>query len=543
MIRPFVSCFCITYGQPEALEESIYSFLNQDYGGPKELVIINDCPYQTLKFDHESVRIVNVNSRIALHGKKLNLAVAHCDGDVLFRWDDRSIYLNNRISYSIDHLENGVFYTISGVSVIRDGEYNMYCESSQDIPTYAMTKEVFREIGGYTEDNHALYDYNMTQKLIEKSQNQDVPREKTFFIYRYSTVEPPHTILPIDLSDKQTESLIAMGQLKSGVVDLDPKWHFEYDKIDLSSVQSEIDFSELPETRDPPLTEPVRQTGKIAFCFSAYGEINHEAAWAEFFSQAGPDQLSVHIHQSNLAKLEYLQKQVIDDRIRRALYGGIGVLNMHLLLLEHALRDPNNDKFVLVSNSCIPLKPWDYVYEHLMADQYSHLNKADRRQLRPRCNHLYGRVTYPELHKCANWIVLSRRHAEACVRHDELRLILNDVWVPEEIYFLSTLMKHDYQDIRLTRDTDPSRHTTFTNWQGINYPFASECALKNYSDVSSKELAFLRLEPCLFGRKFNTECVVDGVEPLTKNIIEWLRRNSKNVIQATGPSSQPYDLL
>ena len=38
---PFISCKCITYGRVEFLEESIESFLRQEYLGKKELIIKN----------------------------------------------------------------------------------------------------------------------------------------------------------------------------------------------------------------------------------------------------------------------------------------------------------------------------------------------------------------------------------------------------------------------------------------------------------------------------------------------------------------------
>ena len=58
---PFISCKCITYGRVNFLEESLYSFLNQDYPGKKELIIVNDYPLQTLVFEHPDVKIYNLD--------------------------------------------------------------------------------------------------------------------------------------------------------------------------------------------------------------------------------------------------------------------------------------------------------------------------------------------------------------------------------------------------------------------------------------------------------------------------------------------------
>ena len=53
---PPVSAMCLTYGRPHVLEEAIHSFLKQDYLGPKEMIVLNDCDQQVLLFDHPEVK-------------------------------------------------------------------------------------------------------------------------------------------------------------------------------------------------------------------------------------------------------------------------------------------------------------------------------------------------------------------------------------------------------------------------------------------------------------------------------------------------------
>jgi GT2 family glycosyltransferase len=78
MNYPFISCKCITYGRVATLEESVQSFLKQDYPADKcELIIVNDYPLQTLIFEHPQIKIVNLdkNSLIDSFSKKHNLNV------------------------------------------------------------------------------------------------------------------------------------------------------------------------------------------------------------------------------------------------------------------------------------------------------------------------------------------------------------------------------------------------------------------------------------------------------------------------------------
>ncbi len=69
--HPAVNCICLTYGRPEVLEEAIESFLQQDYSGHKELIVLNDYAEQTLIFDHPEVRVINLPRRCRTVGEKM----------------------------------------------------------------------------------------------------------------------------------------------------------------------------------------------------------------------------------------------------------------------------------------------------------------------------------------------------------------------------------------------------------------------------------------------------------------------------------------
>ena len=93
---------CLTFGRPRLIvEEAVYSFLNQDYGGDKELLILNDFDRQAYAFNHPQVIVVNVPSRFHTVGEKRNAAAALCRHDLLAVWDDDDIFLPHRLSFSV----------------------------------------------------------------------------------------------------------------------------------------------------------------------------------------------------------------------------------------------------------------------------------------------------------------------------------------------------------------------------------------------------------------------------------------------------------
>ena len=127
MNYPLISCKMITYGRVEFLEESLHSFLIQDYPGEKELVIVNDYPLQKLVFDHPEVKIYNLDETFNTIGEKENYAIERCSGELIAVWDDDDVALSNHLSNiakfwrpdaNILHWENGVFYNEPSITNI-----------------------------------------------------------------------------------------------------------------------------------------------------------------------------------------------------------------------------------------------------------------------------------------------------------------------------------------------------------------------------------------------------------------------------------------
>ncbi|OWK38124.1 hypothetical protein FRUB_07244 [Fimbriiglobus ruber] len=99
---------CPTYNRApyhlHLLNESVYWFLRQDYPGPRELVILNDCVDQTLACDAPDVRVVNWHERIPTLGEKRNRLAELSEGDVLLPWDDDDVSLPHRVRQAVDRL-------------------------------------------------------------------------------------------------------------------------------------------------------------------------------------------------------------------------------------------------------------------------------------------------------------------------------------------------------------------------------------------------------------------------------------------------------
>ena len=161
---PGISCYCSTYGRPKhLLENSIQCFLEQDYEGPKELVIFNDFSEQELVFDHPEVRIINHPERIKPLGRKFNMNIELCRYDILATWEDDDFFLRNRLSFGLANMKDGVFHTQDGFLEKSKGIIEIAGNffHSQHI----FTRELFKKIGGYKEIDQCSLDIDLIEAI------------------------------------------------------------------------------------------------------------------------------------------------------------------------------------------------------------------------------------------------------------------------------------------------------------------------------------------------------------------------------------------
>ncbi|ESR66523.1 hypothetical protein CICLE_v10010539mg, partial [Citrus x clementina] len=108
---------------------------------------------------------------------------------------------------------------------------------------------------------------------------------------------------------------------------------------------------------------------KIASMFLTQGSLPFELLWDKFSI------FSVYVHALR-DKPVHLSRYFIDRDIcsDQVIWGRISMVNAERRLLANALKDPDNQHFVLLSDSCVPLHIFDYVYNYLM---YSNVSFVD----------------------------------------------------------------------------------------------------------------------------------------------------------------------
>jgi hypothetical protein len=245
---------------------------------------------------------------------------------------------------------------------------------------------------------------------------------------------------------------------------------------------------------------------KIAFCFLIYDSINHEELWNMYFQNVDTNKYNIYIHYKFNTPLMYFEKYKLDNCIETK-YADITIVKAQNLLLQTALMDSDNKHFIFISNSCIPLKSFNYVYDSL-SEEHSYFNITPQSQCFPRCNNTLSFINKEYIQKASQWCILNRKHAELMIdTNDYIHWFSYSSTVPDEHCYITNIFYNNLQHEIITTLNLANEATTFTNWEGMDYKYPSTRGLKNYSSITEDELLYLMNSKCLFGRKFNKDCI------------------------------------
>jgi hypothetical protein len=254
--------------------------------------------------------------------------------------------------------------------------------------------------------------------------------------------------------------------------------------------------------------KPTRK--KIAFCFLIYDKINHEEIWHRFFEKADKQKYNIYIHYKENKPLKYLDEYKIQNCIETK-WGDISLVKAQNKLLEEALKDPKNEHFIFLSNSCVPVKTFQFIYDYLDT-KYSYFNKDPTKK--DRCTQTHVHVDPKHIQKASQWSILNKKHATILSEKTEYIPWFeydNQTCIADEHAYITYLFSQDLEKELKITDNIAIDATTFTNWADMDYKFHSKennstYGLKNYKKISEEELKYITQSKSLFARKFDGDC-------------------------------------
>lgn len=232
---PKISAKCITYGRINTLEEAVYSFLQQEYDGEKELVIVNDCPFQEIFFDHPDIKIFNLKETFPTIGDKENFAIENCSGEIIAVWDDDDIALKHHLQNirefwkedaNLLHWQRGVYYNFDNItSITAIGNCGI-----------VYSKQAWEKIGKSPIEN-AGGDMTLVQALHKLGNVVFASPEIPSWFYMWGGRSYHQSGEGKDVEGKQNiiqrhsryiETLRRKKLIPEGKITLQPKWNIDY---------------------------------------------------------------------------------------------------------------------------------------------------------------------------------------------------------------------------------------------------------------------------------------------------------------------------
>ncbi|KAJ3694287.1 hypothetical protein LUZ60_009767 [Juncus effusus] len=227
---------------------------------------------------------------------------------------------------------------------------------------------------------------------------------------------------------------------------------------------------------------------KIAFLFIARNRLPLDVVWDAFFQEEKERRFSILVHSRPgfvLNKITTRSPFFLNRQVNNSIqvdWGEASMLEAERILLKNALLDPFNDRFVFLSDSCVPLYNFNYTYEYIMSTTHSFVDSfADTKEGRynPKMNPV---IPAQNWRKGSQWVVLIRKHAEVVVRDETVlpqfqnhcrRKSLPEFWrdqpfpvhpekehncIPDE-HYVQTLIAHLGLEGEINR-----RSVTHTSW-------------------------------------------------------------------------------
>lgn len=153
---------------------------------------------------------------------------------------------------------------------------------------------------------------------------------------------------------------------------------------------------------------------KVAFMFLTPGSLPFEKLWHTFF-RGHEGKFSVYVHASKEKPVHvspyFIGRDVHSEPVS---WGKISMVEAERRLLANALLDPDNQHFVLLSDSCIPVRRFDFVYNYLLLTSVSFIDSYV--DTGPHGNgryieHMLPEVEKKDFRKGSQWFSMKRQHA------------------------------------------------------------------------------------------------------------------------------------
>lgn len=147
-----ISAVTVTYGRIGWLNACIADLLAQEYSEPREHLILNTCPRQTLEGDFPNVRILNLKKRPKSLGEARNMAVEAAAGDRILVVDDDDAYLPHFLRTFDEHWTQGLDWVWLDKRLCAMGDEIKEISYGCHGGCFGFTKRAWEAVGRYPDN-------------------------------------------------------------------------------------------------------------------------------------------------------------------------------------------------------------------------------------------------------------------------------------------------------------------------------------------------------------------------------------------------------
>ncbi|GAB2293431.1 hypothetical protein Dimus_027630 [Dionaea muscipula] len=250
---------------------------------------------------------------------------------------------------------------------------------------------------------------------------------------------------------------------------------------------------------------PYKRHRKVAFMFLTRGPLPLAPLWERFF-KGNEGLYSIYIHSLPDYRAEFSHSSVFYERqipSQVAEWGKMSMCDAERRLLANAMLDLSNEWFILLSDTCIPLRNFTIVYRYLSTSHYSFMGSYDQDGPFGRGrydNRMMPEVTLKQWRKGSQWFEINRELA--------VRIVQDEVYYPKFKNFCQPACYVDehYFPTMLTILTPhllANRSITWTDWsRGGPHP-----ATFGRNDITKKLFEkILESNLCAFNHQQVTLC-------------------------------------
>jgi len=235
---------------------------------------------------------------------------------------------------------------------------------------------------------------------------------------------------------------------------------------------------------------------KVAFCFLTYDNLSQPTLWNNFFSNK-QDKYNIYIHNKLpfVDETYHFEKYCIDSCVKTK-YAHISVVKATFELFKKALLDPENQYFILLSETCIPLYNFDHIYSRIQEINtniiQSGYNNSMERFIDLTDENFFDKNNFVKQNPC---LILNRQTVEFFINNDFTYLFNDKFYAPDEHYFVNLCNKFNINYV--------NSNINYANWE-----FNHQGRPKTYNELTIEEVIHKRTEGFMFMRKISKECIV-----------------------------------